>query len=64
MKYKLYHFTFIDVVYISYKYQTTSNIMNVRVYIYIYISTKTTSETIYVVETFKQYHLTFMRNSN
>lgn len=34
MKYKLYHFTFIDVVYISYKYQT--NIMNVRVYIYIY----------------------------
>lgn len=62
MKYKLYHFTFIDVVYISYKYQT--NIMNVRVYIYIYISTKTTSETIYVVETFKQYHLTFMRNSN
>lgn len=36
MKYKLYHFTFIDVVYISYKYQTTSNIMNVRIYIYIY----------------------------
>lgn len=44
-----------------------SNIFNIyrqNIYIYIYISIKTTSETIYVVETFKQYHLTFMRNSN